>query len=488
MRESDVKKALIWSAAVAALVAGGGYGLWRAGASGLDAALDAEIASLAAQGVTLSHGARTLSGFPFAYVLRLEDVRAEATGDGWRAAVPWTRTEAGLLGGVARTTIASRATVEITPPPEAALGDAPLAFTVTSQDLAVETPLTGPDRASVTAAALAMEHPGGAALGATAVSAQGLSVTLERFATGAAKVEGAIARLVTALDAAPGDGAGRAESVTDDVVFSAQGRGLRGLDLPAFLRGDGEAEIWISAGALATTGPDGAQGGSGPTSSRLRVGAGRLFYTGETADARYAVALPQTLAPPQTGAQPLTVTAARTAIALEAPLAPAAAAQAYLLDLTLDEVAAPEALWAAFDPQALLPRDPLSLKARVGGAARVLVDLAAAAETPGAPVAVETVEITGFRFDGLGASASGDAALKIVPGAPTPDGRVFVTVEGWRPVLDAAVRLGVATPDLAIFLTSIAEQLNSPDAEDGVFTSQIELRDGAVFANGTRVN
>lgn len=476
-----MKKALIWSAAVAALIAGGGYGLWRAGAAGLEAALDARIAALSAQGVTVSHGARRLSGFPLAYVLRLEDVRAEAADGAWRAAVPWTRTEAGLFGGgVARTTVAPEATVAVAPPPEAGLGSAPLAFALTSRDMALETPLTGAERATLTAAALSLERAGDDALGAAALSAQGLSVTAERLADGAAKVEGAIDRLASAFDAAPASG--RVESVADDVVFSAEGRGLRGLDLPAFLRGDGAAELWFSAGALTTTGPDGAEGGSGPTSSRLRVGGGRLFYSGETADARYALSLPPL------GAQPLTVTAARSAITLEAPLAPAQAAQAYLLDLSLDTVAAPEALWAAFDPGALLPRDPLSLKARVGGAARVLVDLAAAAETPGAPVAVETVEITGFSFAGLGATATGDAALKIVPGAPTPDGRVFLTVEGWRPVLDAAVRLGLATPDLAIFLTSIAEQLNSPDAADGVFTSQIELRGGAVFANGSRVN
>jgi len=479
MQESDVKKALIWSVAVAALVAGGGYGLWRAGAAGLDAALDSEITALAAQGVTVSHGERALSGFPFGYVLRLDAVRAEAADGAWRAAIPWTRSEAGLFGGgVARTAFAPQATLEFTPPPGAGLGSAPLAFAVTAQDMIVETPLTGASRATLTAQALSLAHPGDEVLGAATVSAQGLSVALERFATGAVKVEGAVTRLANSLDI---DSA-QAESVAEDVVFSAQGRDWRGMDLPAFLRGKGEAEIWFSAAKLSTTGPDGAQGGSGPTSSRLRVGAGRLFYTGETADARYAISLPQT------GARPLSVTAARTAIALEAPLVPAQAAQAYLLDLTLDSVAAPEALWAAFDPQALLPRDPISLKGRVGGAARVLVDLAAAAETPGAPVAVETVEITGFSFDGLGATAYGDAALRIIPGAPTPDGRVFVTVEGWRPVLDAAVRLGVATPDLAIFLTSIAETLNSADAEDGVFTSQIELRDGAVFANGNRVN
>ncbi len=479
-----MKKALIWGAAVAALIAGGGYGLWRAGAAGLDAALDAEIAALAARGVQVSHGARALSGFPLRYVLTLEDVRAEAPADAWRATIPWTRSEARLFGGgVARTAFAPTAQVEITPPPEAGLGDAPIILAVASRDLVVETPLVGLDRVSLTAAALSMVHDATADVGAARVEALGLTGVMDRFATGAVKVEGAADRLTTQLDLDPAlGGGGPVESVTTALVFSAQGKGWRGLDLPGFLRGDGEAELWLSAGSVTTSGPDGAQGGSGPSSARLRVGAGRLSYASETADARYALTLPQF------GAAPLSLTATRAAVTLEAPLAPAAAAQAYVLDLTLDALAAPEALWAALDPDALLPRDPISLKARVGGAARVLVDLAAAAETPGAPVAVETVEITGFSFDGLGARANGDAALKIIPGAPTPDGRVFVTVEGWRPVLDAAVALGVATPDMAIFLNSIAETLNSPDAEDGVFTSQIELREGMVFANGSRVN
>jgi len=117
MQESDVKKALIWSVAVAALVAGGGYGLWRAGAAGLDAALDSEITALAAQGVTVSHGERALSGFPFGYVLRLDAVRAEAADGAWRAAIPWTRSEAGLFGGGVISTVALDAIVVRATPP-----------------------------------------------------------------------------------------------------------------------------------------------------------------------------------------------------------------------------------------------------------------------------------------------------------------------------------------------------------------------------------
>jgi hypothetical protein len=129
----------------------------------------------------------------------------------------------------------------------------------------------------------------------------------------------------------------------------------------------------------------------------------------------------------------------------------------------------------------------MTFNADIGGQARLLAELGAMTEAGAPPVDVRTVDVADLSFSGLGARASATGALQLTPGAPAPNGSVSLRIEGWRTLVDRLEGIGLIDAEQSAFVALLAETYAKPGEAGGVIVSDIELLDGAVFANGRRV-
>ncbi len=470
-----MKKPLIYAGVTVGALAVGLSGFWFWGAGRVEAAVDAQAQALEAQGLSLRWAERSISGFPFRYVARLEQVTLADMGGDWSMTLPWTETAAPLFGGqVLRTTTAETgALTAATPDP--ALGPDPLVFALTLEGLTLDTPLVGAAGARVSASALAFSAEPSPLLREARVRLSDVAATLETFVAGGGKVDLRAAELTSALDVA--DGEGRSTFVASDVALSVTTEGGARIDIDSLAAGEGSASIDLRVGASRSEAPAGVAS-TGLATGRLAILDGRLTYFADGQDVRMGVAL----GPDLRGAARM----ARATAGLDVPVRPTPTPQAYTLRVGLDSLELEDTLWAALDPQGRLPHDPVGLNVEIGGQARV-TDAVSAAALSSAPVRVETVEITRATLNGLGARVAADGMLTIIPGQPTPEGRLNVRAEGWAPVLQAVVELGFLGLSDASAIVAMSERLGRTDADEGVFESQIELREGQIWANGERV-
>ena len=159
-----------------------------------------------------------------------------------------------------------------------------------------------------------------------------------------------------------------------------------------------------------------------------------------------------------------------------------------------------EEVWALFDPEGLLSRDPASILVAVGGRIRLLADLwddeaqAEAGEAEELPAEVEEASIE-MRLEAAGASveATGDftfdnADTTTFPGSPAPTGTLDVTASGIDALLDTLSEMGLVPPDQLMPARMMLGLFARPDGEGG-YVSAIEVNGatGEVTANGQRL-
>lgn len=457
-----MKRLLIGGAAALVVAGAAGWGLWRWGAGEIEARIDARVAELAADGLSMTWRDRRVSGFPTGYVVRFDDVVLRATEDGDTIEAPWVEARAGLAAeGDAVVTAASPviATVATTP------DSAPRRLAVASADLSLTTPLSGEGPTRLNARAMTVTSEGGGGM----VALEGIALAVTAAGDGAT-AQGTVA----ALRSESGAGAARAVTEARDIKVSARALGA-GEGLGALIAEDGLVEATIEIGASQSDAA-GLRSEGGPARTSLTISAGRIGLQAASEAGRYDIALPGRNAVGR-------IDVARTSLAVSAPLRRAEEAQPFSAAVTVEAAAPDEAAWRALDPADALPREPFALRLDLSGAARLTADLAAAAESLTPPVALETLEIrtAEARGGGLSAQVSGAMALG---GAAGAQGRFDVAMSGWAPMLAALAELGVVGPDQAALLALTLERYNAPDAPDGAFEAQVVLDGPTAFVNG----
>lgn len=161
--------------------------------------------------------------------------------------------------------------------------------------------------------------------------------------------------------------------------------------------------------------------------------------------------------------------------------------------VSMEEVSLGEEAWAAFDPGALLPREPLRLMVDVAGRATIDLAAMAAAEAKGnvaPPPDIESLEVRSFEVAGAGLEATGSGSFTFddAAGVPVPVGTASARVEGLDRLIDAVVSLGWITPENArnarLGLATVFRAGDGPD----VRVMEVEARpDGSVFVNGVQM-
>lgn len=449
---------LIIGAAAAAALAVGAWGLWRVGAGEVEAAVDAQVAELAERGVLLRWESRRVEGFPLAYAVTLEGVAIAASDGAWAFSAPWTLSRAPLFGGdVVVTTAAPEGRFEVSGPQGLSrLG-------VENEGLRIETPL-GEGPAALSAELLRIVQPGEGGAPPSSIALRGVSA---RAAADGASAEGSAELVETTLEGGPSEGGGASRLTGLTVRAATEGDG------GSLLSPDARREIVVAVVGSESAGPDGTVGATGPLSVTIASGDGRT---------RYAARATALQASESDAAEAVGTTTELLTLSMDVPAAATDARQPFALNLALEGVAPNAALWRAMDPDGAMDRAP--------GAARVELSghVSVAPEAGGVqPVDVGAVRIETLKAHGLGAELSMTGEIAMPLGAATPNGAISVAATGWAQALDALEAGGVAPPAQAALVRALAERLNAPDAPEGAFFSEIELRGGMVFANGLRV-
>jgi hypothetical protein len=466
----------------AAVVAAAGAGLWWVGAQRLGAALDRAEAQLADGGVRLSHGGRSVGGFPFGYAVAYRDLAVTAEGAAWRFSAPAASGRA-ALSAPRRIALAlpQGGRLALTPPD----GGAPLDFAVEAEGLTLDTGGAEPGP-SLAADALSFEHVAPQGLRLARLALTGVAAGFSRT-DGVARVTIDVAEADAARDVEAPEGRTLSDSVTRGLSLRLDARGPAAPDLLAFALAGGEGELSVRTEGATVSGATQAPGApaldfrgeAGPTEMRGSLAAGRVAWALDAGAARWAGR------GGAIGDREAALTLGALVAEVEGPLAPTPDPQPARLRLTLSGLDADPASWDAFDPAATLPREPLTARIDASAAVRWRASLARAADVGQAPVDVTELAVEGATLTGLGLSArlSGRAALD-----PAPAGAFDLRVDGWRPVLAALEAAGALPPEQARFVEDWAALYGADPAAPTSIVSRIAIDPSGVTANGLPLN
>lgn len=193
---------------------------------------------------------------------------------------------------------------------------------------------------------------------------------------------------------------------------------------------------------------------------------------------------------------PIDASIAEYGLNFEMPLSRTDAPSPWAAGLTLRGLDLNDEIWAIFDPQALLPRDPATLALDLSGTATVLFDLMdpAQAEAMAAapmPAEIQSVDINELDITFGGASVTGTGSFTLdnsdmttFEGMPKPTGAVEFQLNGVKALINNLAAVGILPQDQVMvglgMLGAFATEVG-PDQ----LTSQVEVQeDGQVIING----
>jgi len=166
-----------------------------------------------------------------------------------------------------------------------------------------------------------------------------------------------------------------------------------------------------------------------------------------------------------------------------------------LIDLQL-----PDRIWALFDPQKVLPRDPATLVIDLKGKMNWLIEImdTAQAETVATDQEVaelHALEVTELRLRAAGADVSGTGAFTFdnsdrttFDGVPLPTGKLDLRIVGANGLLDRLVQMGTLPADQAAGARMMMGLFaRTVDGAEDTLTSTLEFKDKGFFANGQRL-
>lgn len=174
-------------------------------------------------------------------------------------------------------------------------------------------------------------------------------------------------------------------------------------------------------------------------------------------------------------------------IDLVMPVSKSTNPQPFSLAARLEDLTGNWNLFALPDPGVLLNRDPLNLTVDVKGTGNWNHDILApgfdfeAVEDPGQ---LHQLDLTALRAAAGGASAEATGQLTFDPTTAAPEGSITLAIQGAEVLMTKLVAMGLMGDDdvrqARVMLAIFARPGDSADS----LTSELEFKDGALFANG----
>ncbi|MFN3209751.1 MAG: DUF2125 domain-containing protein [Roseovarius sp.] len=230
-------------------------------------------------------------------------------------------------------------------------------------------------------------------------------------------------------------------------------------------------------------------------SNDMTLGAEGLSLAGVYTDFVFEFLMPSDMPLPISGE------VARSEGRITAPLTETDGAVPVSLRMTLEDLSVNDEIWTLFDPEAQLPRDPMTLVLDMAGEAALtrdpldimrMMDVDLMTESLGR---IENVVLNEFLLQAVGAEVTGEGAFEIdnddyetFAGMPAPSGSVDLRVTGANGLLDRLVALGLLPEEQAMGTRMMLGMFGQAGEGEDVITSTIEVtEDGQVLANGQRL-
>lgn len=163
-----------------------------------------------------------------------------------------------------------------------------------------------------------------------------------------------------------------------------------------------------------------------------------------------------------------------------------------LVDYTVSED-----VWGMLDPAATLPRDPATVILDVKGTGfwkADIMDPAFQVEGAEPPGELSSLDLTQMLVKAAGAEVAGTGALTFdntdlvtFQGVPKPTGTINIDIKGANALIDNLIAMGLLPEDQAMGARMMMGLFARPGAGPDELTSQIEFKNGGLFANGQQL-
>ena len=198
---------------------------------------------------------------------------------------------------------------------------------------------------------------------------------------------------------------------------------------------------------------------------------------------------------------PLEFAMSKMGVDVSLPVMASEQPQDFELGLLLADFTMSDMIWAMFDPQGQLPRDPATVELDMAGVARLFIDfldpeamesLEGGEVLPGEVDALDlnslTLRAAGAELTGQGSFVFDNSDMQTFGGIPAPDGSVDLRLQGANDLLDTLISMGYLPEDQAMGVRMMMGMFAVPGDGEDVLNSTIEVRpDGQVLANGQRL-
>ncbi|WP_128516300.1 DUF2125 domain-containing protein [Tabrizicola thermarum] len=163
-----------------------------------------------------------------------------------------------------------------------------------------------------------------------------------------------------------------------------------------------------------------------------------------------------------------------------------------LVDFTVSED-----IWGLFDPAGSLSREPATVIVDLKGTGfwkKDIMDPSVQMDGVEPPGELHSLDITQVLAKAAGAevSAAGgltfdNADMTTFGGMPRPDGKISIGIKGVNKLVENLIALGILSEDDAMGFRMGLAMFTRPGAGPDELTSEIEFKDGGLFANGQRL-
>lgn len=163
-----------------------------------------------------------------------------------------------------------------------------------------------------------------------------------------------------------------------------------------------------------------------------------------------------------------------------------------LVDFTVSED-----VWGLFDPAGSLSREPATVIVDLKGTGFWTQDIMDpevqmdGAEPPGQLNSLDLTQVlakaAGAEVSATGGLTFDNADLQTFGGMPRPDGKITVGIKGANQLVDNLIALGILSEDDAMGFRMGMAMFARPGAGPDELTSEIEFKEGGLFANGQRL-
>lgn len=156
-----------------------------------------------------------------------------------------------------------------------------------------------------------------------------------------------------------------------------------------------------------------------------------------------------------------------------------------------------EDVWGLFDPAATLSREPATVIVDLKGTGFWTKDIMDpevqmdGVEPPGQLNSLDLNQVlakaAGAEVSAAGGLTFDNADLATFGGVPRPDGKITVNIKGVTKLVDNLIALGILSEDDAMGFRMGLAMFAKPGAGPDELVSEIEFKDGGMFANGMQM-